>query len=354
VYQILFVTGGTGGHIFPALAVGEHLRKLNIEPLYIVRKNKFDVDLFNQYKFSYLTISASGFFGKKLIDVFNFFTCLIKSIITFPIIMYKVKPEAIVASGGFVSLVPLLWALIVKKKYFLLEQNRIPGRVTKYFSRWAKEVYLGLPPAQKISGNCIYTGNPLRTSFYNIRKVSKKDNNVILVLGGSQGAQFINLNVLKIAKYFSDFTFIIQTGKRNFEEIKKSITLNNCQLIDFTLHPEELYQKAKIVISRAGGMVISEILFFGLPSIIIPFPFATDNHQAANAQFLAQNKAAITINQNRQHGLSNNFVLQLKHILQSMINHDEILTKMGKNAENIAKKNAAQTIAQRISKCLAE
>jgi len=274
--------------------------------------------------------------------------------ITFPVLLIKMKPKAIIASGGFVSVVPVLWAFLLKKKYFLLEQNRVPGRLTKYFSRWAKEIYLGLPPLSNIKGTCFYTGNPLRSSFYETTSKVQKKNNTVLVLGGSQGAQFINLNVIETAKHLPEVNFIIQTGTKNFEEIQKLVKSNNCQLIDFTLHPEELYQKAKIVITRAGGMVLSEILFFGLPSIIIPFPFATDNHQAANAQFLAQNNAAIIINQNRQHGLSEDFILQLMNTLKSIMYDAEKLSEMAKNAQNIAQKNAAQRIAQRISRCLAE
>lgn len=312
------------------------------------------MDIINQYKWTYFTISASGFFGKNLKGILIFVIHFIKNMIAFPILLIKIKPKAIIASGGFVSIVPVVWAFILKKKYFLLEQNRIPGRLTKYFSRWAKEIYLGLPPISNIKGNCYYSGNPLRSSFHNLKGMVQKKNNTVLVLGGSQGAQFINLNVIETAKYLPDVSFIIQTGTKNIKEIQKLTECKNCQLIDFTLHPEELYQKAKIVITRAGGMVLSEILFFGLPSIIIPFPFATDNHQAANAQFLAQNNAAIIINQNCQHGLSSDFILRLKNTLQSIIYDDEKLSLMAKNAKKIAQQNAAQRIAQRISLCLTE
>lgn len=318
----------------------------------MIRNNKFDIDLIKQYDFSYLTIHASGFFGKKTKDVIVFFINLIKSLITFPLLLIKNKPQAIVATGGFVSLVPLFYCLIFHIKYFLLEQNRIPGRVTKYFSRWAHEIYLGFPLVTKIKGCCVYTGNPLRTSLINSKNPVKKNDNVVLVLGGSTGAQFLNLNVIEVANQLRNVHFIILTGKHNYQEIKQLVKSNNCKLIDFTLHPEELYEQAKIIITRAGGMVLSEILFFGLPSIIIPFPFATDNHQAANAQFLAQNNAAIIINQPHQQGLSIDFIKQLANDTQKLLSDKEKIIKMTNNARKISKRNAAQCIAERIKLCL--
>jgi UDP-N-acetylglucosamine--N-acetylmuramyl-(pentapeptide) pyrophosphoryl-undecaprenol N-acetylglucosamine transferase len=347
---ILIITCGTGGHIFPALAVGDALRSLGMNPIYVVRRNIKDINLVKQHDFQYMTIPASGFFGKNIKGIFIFFLNFLRTMTLFPEIMIKVKPEAIIASGGFTSFVPALWVIISQKKFFLLEQNRIPGRFTKYFSRWAREVYLGLPLLKRIGGNMLYTGNPLRKEILN---GDRQDNGkTILVFGGSQGAKFINLNAVELAVQMPDLQFIIQTGQRDYNFIKQLVKSNNCELIDFTLSPENLYKRATIVISRAGGMVLSEILLFGIPSIIIPFPFATDNHQAANAQFLAQNSAAIILDQGRQHGLSQEFIIKLKETLRSLINNKEQLEQMSKNAKAIAKGNAATIIAQRVIKCL--
>jgi len=306
--------------------------------------------LINQFGFQYMTIPASGFFGKGIKGILTFFVNFIRTIVLFPQILYKTKPSALIASGGFSSLVPTLWATILNKKFFLLEQNCIPGRFTKYFSRWAREIYLGLPLLHKIRGNIIFTGNPLRKEI--IKNGRQDDGKTILVLGGSQGAKFINLNAVELAAQMPDLHFIIQTGQRDYENVKQLVTSKNCELIDFTLQPQELYKKATIIISRAGGMVLSEILLFGIPSIIIPFPFATDNHQAANAQFLAQNKAATIISQARQSGYSKDFVDKLKQTVESLINNKERLDEMSKNARAIARSNANNVIANRVLRCL--
>jgi UDP-N-acetylglucosamine--N-acetylmuramyl-(pentapeptide) pyrophosphoryl-undecaprenol N-acetylglucosamine transferase len=348
---ILLITGGTGGHIFPALAVGEKLSALGITPVFIVRRELKDIELIMKYNYKFITLPSSGFFGKNIMGVLLFFYNFLRSMVLFPVIIFKVKPLAIVASGSFISFAPILWAVVLNIKFFLLEQNRIPGRFTKYFSRWAKEVYLGFPLLHPIKGRTCYTGNPLRPQLLTVSRENSE--NTILVLGGSQGAQFLNFVAVELASQLPDLYFIIQTGKRDFAKIKSQVKSNNCELIDFTLSPENLYKRAKIAITRAGGMVLSEILLFGIPSIIIPFPFATDNHQAANAQFIAQNGAAINIDQNRQQELSQAFISSLKLIIESLINNRNKLKEMTEKAKRLSKTNAAIVIAERIKLCLA-
>jgi UDP-N-acetylglucosamine--N-acetylmuramyl-(pentapeptide) pyrophosphoryl-undecaprenol N-acetylglucosamine transferase len=294
----------------------------------------------------YYTIPISGFFGKGIKDKIIFFQNFLRAMIIFPKILYKERPDAIISSGGYTSLVPILWALILHIKFFILEQNRIPGRTTKYFSKWAKQVFLGFPLLIKIKARTIYTGNPLRAELINYNR--KDDGKTVLVLGGSQGSSFINLNVVELAVQMPELNFIIQTGKYDYEKTKQLIKSKNCQLINFTLSMEKYYEKASVVISRAGGMVLSELLVFGIPSIIIPYPFATDNHQAANAQFLAQNNAAIILDQYRRSGYSQEFVTQLKVILESLISNRNKLNEMSKNALSLAKSNSAEIIAQYI------
>lgn len=325
-----------------------------MQVIFLVRNNKFDIELIKHHQFPYYTLPTSGFFNKKFLQLILFFVNFIRALFIFPYLLIKIKPDAILASGSFSSLIPVLWANLLKIRYFLLEQNRIPGRFNKYFSRWAKEVYLGFPLVTKLKGNFIYTGNPLRTTITTAQVNHNRLNKAILVLGGSQGAQFLNLHAVELSAMLPDYQFIIQTGQKHYEQTKKLVKSNNCQLISFTPHPEELYQQANVVITRAGGMVLSEILFFGIPSIVIPYPFATDNHQAANAQFLSHNNAAIILNQPRQQGLSLEFLHQLKDTLLTLLNDSSRLKAMSQAALKIAPFNAAQTIAQRIKLCLPE
>lgn len=350
--NVFVVTGGTGGHIFPGIAISEALRLEGINPVFICRNSKFELNLMREYQFDYFTLPSSGFFGKNIIAKVYFFILLFINVILFPYLILRIKPKAIIATGGFASIGPLLWAIVLSVPFFLLEQNRVPGRTTKYFSRWAKEVFLGFPLYKSIKGKTFYSGNPLRSQFKNCQR--QDDGRTILVLGGSQGAYFLALLGVELAALMPNLRFIIQTGRKNFSLVKAKLKSNNCQLIDFTNTPQDLYRQATIVISRAGGIALSEISVFGIPSILIPFPFATDNHQQANAQFLAQNRATIILDQCRRSEVSQDFVVKTKNLIESLLKQPERLREMGFNAKKIAKTDSAEIIAKRIKTYIAK
>lgn len=348
--NVLIVTGGTGGHILPGVAIAEALRQEGIVPVFLCRASQFEIDQMRAYQFAYRTLPSSGFFGKNIIGKIYFFILLLINVFSVPWVLMKVKPKAIVATGGFSAIGPLLWAIVLSLPFFLLEQNRIPGRTTKYFSRWAKKVFLGFPLVKPFKGRTFYSGNPLRSQFKNCQR--QDDGRTVLVLGGSQGAYFLSLLGVELASLMPDLRFIVQTGKRNFPLIKDKVKSANCQLIDFTNSVEELYRQATIVISRAGGIALSEISVFGIPSILIPFPFATDNHQQANAQFLAQNRAAIVLDQCRRSEISQDFVMKTKNLIESLIIDPNRLKEMSINAKRIAKTDSAEIIAKRIKQSI--
>lgn len=346
---MLLSAGGTGGHVFPALALGESLQKYDWDLLFVGRKNSFEENMIKRYGFKFSKIPSSGFFGKSALNKVRFMTNLSLAIgYWFKFILQK-RFRAVIVTGGFSSLVPLLGALLLNKPFFLLELNRIPGRITKYFSRYAQEIYLGFPLTKPMKGNFYYSGSPLRKELLRValagRIKPKKTNPTVLVLGGSLGARALNLAAIELANRYPEIKFIIQTGRRDYDMMKAKIISENCQLIDFTLTPEDNYAKASLAISRAGGMVLSELLAFRIPSIIVPFPFATDRHQAANAQFLEKEGAAIILDQDH--------LPELENIFKKLISDKGQLEKMSDNARRIARSDAADKIAERITKCLA-
>lgn len=346
---MLISAGGTGGHVFPALALGESLQKYGWNLLFIGRKNSFEESMIRKYGFNFSTIPSSGFFGKSIINKIRFMINLLLAFSYWFKFIIQKRFRAVIVAGGFSSLVPLLGAMMLNKPFFILEQNRIPGRTTKYFSRFAREIYLGFPLAKPIKGNFYYSGSPLRKELLSAaltnRANQKIANPIVLVLGGSLGARALNLAAIELANCYPEIKFIIQTGKRDYNMMKEKVISENCQLVDFTLLPEENYAKASLVLTRAGGMVLSELLVFGLPSIIVPFPFATDRHQEANARFLEKEGVAIILNQDHLH--------ELENIFKTLISDKEQLKKMRDNALRIARFDAAEKIAERVTKCLA-
>jgi UDP-N-acetylglucosamine--N-acetylmuramyl-(pentapeptide) pyrophosphoryl-undecaprenol N-acetylglucosamine transferase len=283
-------------------------------------------------------------------------------------LLNRIRPDALIAAGGFVSTPLLLAARAKKTKFFLLEQNRIPGRVVRAFSRYAAKTFLTFPVQGQLPGPTLVTGTPLRKQLVKRamkipaplvhvfqcqvpsspnqepgtmnQEPSTSASPTVLVLGGSQGARALNLAALDMAAVLTNLRFIILTGRRDYPEIKSLIRSSNCEIIDWTDHPEELYEQATLAVTRGGGLVLSELLLFGIPAIIIPFPFAADRHQYANALYLSEQGAAVLLEQSQLSGLVS--------LVRSLIADQRKLKEMRKKARSLAQPDATQKICSTI------
>jgi UDP-N-acetylglucosamine--N-acetylmuramyl-(pentapeptide) pyrophosphoryl-undecaprenol N-acetylglucosamine transferase len=167
----------------------------------------------------------------------------------------------------------------------------------------------------------------------------------VLFIGGSLGAQALNAAALDAAAALTNLNFIILTGRRDYDFVRSRVTSKNVELVEFTSHPEELYRRATIAVSRAGGVVLSELVAFGIPAILIPFPYATDRHQDANAEYLASVGAASVLDQSRLSGLTS--------LVRTLMDDAPRRQQMEAAARSIARPDAASAIARRIRECLA-
>jgi UDP-N-acetylglucosamine--N-acetylmuramyl-(pentapeptide) pyrophosphoryl-undecaprenol N-acetylglucosamine transferase len=336
---ILLVAAGTGGHIFPALALAEELVKQGMYPVLAGRPRSLEQELARAAGVEFMNLTSSGFFGKGPLARLGFGVNAASGFAQALRIMRRKQPDAVVAAGGFGSVAPLVAARLAGRPYFLLEQNRIPGRVVRYFSPWAAEVFLTFDLLKPLAARTRVTGTPLRRKL--LSRERRDPGNTVLVLGGSQGARALNTAAVEMARALPQYRFVVQTGRRDYALVKEQATgLANMELTDFTLDMEELYAQASLVVSRAGGMAINEILAFGLPSILVPFPFAIDNHQKANAQHVALQGASINLVQSR--------LPEIPGIVAALMADPVRRTEMSASARRIARSDAAQLIADRI------
>ncbi|MEO0262626.1 MAG: UDP-N-acetylglucosamine--N-acetylmuramyl-(pentapeptide) pyrophosphoryl-undecaprenol N-acetylglucosamine transferase [candidate division WOR-3 bacterium] len=281
--KFIIITGGTGGHIFPALRIKEEMEKENFKVIFVLGGN-----LRIPFEEKLIYISAAPFMGKDIKAVLKNVFINIKGIYESINLLSK-NPFPIIATGSYASFPLLFYAFIRNIPYFILEQNSIPGRVNKIFSKKARINFLGFEEAKNyLKGKKIFVGNPLR-KFKEIerneaRKILnlKEDEKVILIFGGSQGSRFLNNLGIEISKIMEDYKFILVSGKNFYEEIKEK-KRENIILFPFYKEMEILYTACDVAITRAGGITIYELLYFGIPSLLIPFPYATDNHQFYNA-----------------------------------------------------------------------
>ena len=319
-------------------------------------------------RFEEQCITEKGFLFKKLkytvgrkrsiFQKIRFLTGLAIDTIYSCVVIRRLKPDLIVGLGGYSSVPTVVAAVIMFVPFVLIDQNVIPGKVNRFFSKWAKEVYCHFPEAIKQFKNAksvVATGNPLRKEIFSVKKdesarslglsLKKK---TLLILGGSQGATAINetmINCLSEFEKYSDGLQIIHcTGEMDFEEVRKVYDQYavDAYICTFMSNIETAYSLADVVVSRAGAGTITEITALGLPAILVPYPFAADNHQYFNALEAAKQGAAYLISQ--ENFTVNTAVALITEILMD----DNKREKMKARSKSIGKPDAAKAILERI------
>jgi len=341
--KVVLGAGGTGGHVFPALALGIEMRDIEIEVVWAGRQSGLESRVAVEHGFAFEPLASAGFYGKGVGAKVSAAWLLCRGLFQAIGLLRRIAPSGVVATGGFATAALLAAAGFVGTPFFLLEQNCIPGRVTRFFAPRARESFLAFPTAKPFPGIHSVTGNPLRRELS--RGSREDDGRTVLFIGGSLGAQALNLAAIDTAAALTNLNFIILAGRRDYEFVRSRVRSRNCEIVEFTSHPEELYRRATIAVSRAGGVVLSELVAFGIPAILVPFPYATDRHQDANAEHLASLGAASVLDQNRLSGLTS-FVHTLMDDLPRR-------RRMEAVARSVARPDAAQTIARRVQACLA-
>lgn len=303
--KVLISCGGTGGHIYPAIAVAERLRDADI--LFIGTKERLEENIIKKYGFSFKSISM---------DRKNIFKILKGIIESFGVIM-EFKPDIVFTTGGYVTL-PMAIAAIVKRIPLVLhEANSIPGRTNRFLGKQAVKVAITYKNSEKYfpKEKIIKTGMPLRLEMFSniekseaLKKLGLREGYWnILVFGGSQGARHINNVFINSLKSFSDekIQFICLTGEKEFLRIKEDFGIhdfielngNIVKLIPYLEDIKLVYSIADLVVSRAGANTLAELEYLKKPSVIIPFPYAKDNHQEANAKEFAKSSPILVVNQ---------------------------------------------------------
>jgi UDP-N-acetylglucosamine--N-acetylmuramyl-(pentapeptide) pyrophosphoryl-undecaprenol N-acetylglucosamine transferase len=347
---VVIAAGGTGGHISPGVALAEILvekrEHFSIANVYLhsLTRNQDNPDLISP-PCEVIWHSMPQF--KKLFALvfpFLFLFQLIKTVITFK----RKKVTTVIGMGGYSSLPAILYAVIFRKKLYLCEQNCIPGKITRIFQKFAEKLALSFPIKDSLIqvSESKVIGNPIRKKVIpehlNIRQNenlhdSRKNIVNVLVLGGSQGARQLNNMILKTMEnpdISQKFRFRLLTGNSLYEEtIHKS--KGSAEIISYANDMKPNYEWANIVVARSGAGVLAECLVFGLPMVLIPYPYAADNHQKENAEYVENEGAAVTI-----HSTSDDPSVLVKHLLEWKSN-PERLKEMGHNSLRLSNINAA-------------
>lgn len=357
--RVIIAGGGTGGHIFPAVAIGHALVRMypGTELLFVGAKGKMEMEKVPKEGFKIIGLDIAGFNRSHLWkNIFLPFK-IIKSWSKASAIIKDFKPDVVVGVGGYASF-PMLSAAQRKNIPTLIqEQNSYAGKTNKILSQKAKAICVAYKnmetffPKEKL----ILSGNPVRAkiAYANEDKFQSlaafglnKHKKTLLIIGGSLGAKAINEAIAAGLQQLvnNDIQLIWQTGKPYLEEAQKVAKPYEGKVIvsDFIYNMETAYSAADMVVSRAGALAIAELCIVGKPVIFVPYPFAAEDHQTSNAMALVNNNAALIV---KNEDAAQNLISEILQLSKNEAKQNELHN----NIKSLAIKNADEIIAKKIN-----
>ena len=358
--RVYFVTGGgTGGHIYPAMAIADKLTADGNKVLYVGNKRNMEFELASKKGYKFLHISIKGMPRGLNPKFFIWGMKLVKAIVRSIRYLKKYKPDAVFATGGYVSAPMIFACIITKTPYMMHDCDAMPGLVTRRLCKRAKYVSLAFERAKRFIPNkhSIVTGNPIREGFASLSKEEARNNLnlenklTLCIMGGSQGAKTINNTVVELIKEFSqenNLQIIFQTGKNNYDEVIEKLKLiypgweqdKNLLIKPYFMDMVSVLKSSDIVISRAGSLSLSEISASAAAPILIPFPYAAANHQRINAKYFLEMGACIYIEDKE---LEPN---KLRETVLELLENPVKMNYLKQNSSHLAKFDATEKIAQ--------
>lgn len=349
----LIAAGGTGGHIFPALAVAQSLQKQGHSIVWLGSENAMETRLVPKYHIPLETVAIKGIRGNGIKRKLALPFTLIKTIMATKNIIQKHNISAVVGFGGFVSFPAGVAAKLCGIPLIIHEQNAVAGLSNKTLSKIARKVLFAFPTAFPNQTDGL-VGNPVRAEIAAMptpqeRFAHRSGSLKLLIVGGSLGAKVFNERLPEILAAVSETQrpeIIHQCGKDNSDTVKKRYDELgiNAQCVDFIDDMLSAYANADFIICRAGALTIAELAAAGLGGILVPFPFAVDDHQTQNAQYLVQGNAALCVPQPE-------FTVEKISKQISELTRERCL-EWATNARQLAKPQAADDIAAVVLKCV--
>lgn len=346
--KVILTTGGTGGHIYPALSVAEALRKKGVEVLFVGTSIRMEKDIVPKAGFKFVGLNIAP--PRTLKNIFGYIRGVFQGIA----LVFKEKPDAIIGFGNYISIPVLVGGVLFGKKIYLQEQNANLGGTNKLFYRFAKKIFLAFEKTyddipMKYQAKCLVTGNPLREEIYSIKGQKEREKlkvepneKILLITGGSLGAKEINDAVLKNwDRILEDKNIRLYwaTGEKNYDEISKSI--GRAKIQD-TVRPYfenmiNIIAAADLVVCRAGALTISEIIQLEKPAVVIPYN-SIKVGQYANGKLLKDVGAALMYKNSEAN-------LAIEKAFELLENKNE-LDIMKINIRNLKQENAAEKIIE--------
>jgi UDP-N-acetylglucosamine--N-acetylmuramyl-(pentapeptide) pyrophosphoryl-undecaprenol N-acetylglucosamine transferase len=342
---ILIMAGGTGGHIYPGLAVADVLHEQGWKVVWLGAPKSMEAELVPKHGYAIAWVNFTGVRGKGVLRLLTLPFTLLRALVQSADAIFRHRPDVVLGMGGYITMPGGLMAAILRRPLVVHEQNSIAGMSNKVLAKLATRVLSGFPDVIK---HTLWCGNPVRGDIAALdepqQRYSERSGKLnLLVVGGSLGAQALNEAVPKALALMSEQErpqVIHQTGKKHLEAVRQQYAQAgvNADIRAFLDDMASQYAKADVVICRAGALTIAELAAAGVASVLVPFPFAVDDHQTHNARFLSEQGAAILLPQKE---LSAEKLVQLLRDLSR-----EKLSVMAQAARKLAKPDASEAVAK--------
>ncbi len=374
--KVIFAGGGTGGHLFPAIAMAEEFKKRypESEVFFVGTKRGLEAKVVLKRGFKLYYIKIKGIKRRLDFKIFLFPFYVLLSLLQSYQILKGISPDLVVGTGGYVSFPVVFLASLKNIPSLIQEQNSYPGISTRILSLWADRVCLAYPESIKYftkKKNLKVIGNPVREDisegFIEDQEIEKEggkknslkkfnlesDKKTVFILGGSQGSKAINdalLDGLDLLEKEKDIQILWQTGKSDYLRIKDMVKVykSKISVLSFIENMSEAYKVSDLLVSRAGALTLAEILCCGKPALLIPYPFAASDHQRHNAESLKKGGAAEIILQKDLNGRT------LFKIVLELLKDEQRLKKMAEASKRLSQPEATSYLVDEMVNLLSK
>ncbi len=348
--KVIIAGGGTGGHLFPGIAIAEEFLKRDQRNniLFIGTERGLEKRILGDLGFQLNTLDVEGIKGKGLTKAINASLKIPGSLVQSYRLIREYCPDIVIGVGGYSSGPAVMAAHFMGIKTAIAEQNALPGITNRILGKFVDRIFLTFSETKKwFPGNkAIVSGNPVRAAFFTGVEESKRsvDKFTLLIFGGSQGAHGINMAVLNALPYLegikAKLKIIHQTGStdlNNVSETYQSYRID-AEVLPFIIDMARVYRNSDLLICRAGATSIAEVTACGKAAIMIPFPYAANDHQTKNAEALVRAGAAVLIREADLDGK------KLANVIDNFFHHPEMISEMEVKSASLGNKKAASNI----------
>ena len=354
--KVLVVAGGTGGHIYPAVAIINKIKEKekNAEILYIGTVDRMEKDIIPGLGIDFIGMEMSGLNRKNIFKNIKVLNQFKKAYKRSRKIIKEFKPDVVVGAGGYITAPVLYAAKKLGVPTLIHEQNSIPGLSNKFISRFSDSICVSLPNSLELfpKDKVHYTGNPRSEEIMKVDVLSRetigfsKDKKLVIVVMGSLGSTTMTEKIKELIPSFNnkDYQALIITGKNYYDNYKDINVSDNVKIVPFMDNLINLMKDTDLMVSRAGASTIAEITAIGLPAILVPSPYVTNNHQYKNAKELEDRGACVIVTE--EEFSSKTIITEIEKLLDD----SEYYDKMSKSSRELGIDDSATRIYEEIKK----